>query len=46
VTQCQSLWSSQLSNWVGLVENVQVDYAYWLSQKQAPVLHKSLTDQA
>lgn len=40
VTQYQSLLSSQMSNWVGLVENIHVDYAYWLSQKHSPILGK------
>lgn len=36
--QFQALVSNQWINWVGLVENVHVDYAYWLSQKRAVVL--------
>lgn len=40
--QFQALVSEQLTNWVGLVENIHVDYAYWLSQKREAVLSSSL----
>lgn len=36
--QFQALVSNQWINWVGLVENIHVDYAYWLSQKRSAVL--------
>lgn len=36
--QFQALVSAQMTNWVGLVENIHVDYAYWLAQKREAVL--------
>lgn len=35
MAQWHALIASQMSNWAGLLENIHVDYAYWLSQKQA-----------
>ena len=37
VAQMGALVSSQTASWVGLMENIQVDYAYWISQKQPAV---------
>ena len=37
VAQFGALVSSQTASWVGLLENIQVDYAYWISQKQPGV---------
>ena len=35
VAQFGTLLSNQAASWFGLMENIQVDYAYWISQKQA-----------
>ncbi|MGC4061566.1 MAG: hypothetical protein QM749_12260 [Aquabacterium sp.] len=35
VAQFGTLLSSQAASWFSLMENIQVDYAYWLSQKRA-----------
>lgn len=37
VAQFNALVASQAASWAGLVENIQVDYAYWLTQKHAQV---------
>jgi hypothetical protein len=37
LAQFGALVSSQTASWVGLMENIQVDYAYWISQKQPGV---------
>lgn len=34
VAQFGALLSDQMADWAGLMENIQVDYAYWISQKQ------------
>jgi hypothetical protein len=34
VSQCGNLINKQVTGWTGLLENIQVDYAYWLSQKK------------
>lgn len=33
VAQFGTLLSNQTASWLGLMENIQVDYAYWISQK-------------
>lgn len=45
--QLGSLGTAQLAAWVGMLENVQIGYAWWLSQKQHDLLREqSLTPQA
>lgn len=33
--QFHAVAAAQAASWAGLMENVQVDYAYWIAQKQA-----------
>lgn len=35
VAQFNALVVKQAASWAGLLENIQVDYAYWIAQKQA-----------
>lgn len=37
VAQFNALVANQAASWAGLMENIHVDYAYWLTQKHAQV---------
>jgi hypothetical protein len=43
VVQMGALFATQAANFVGLMESIQVDYGYWIHQKQTP---KEVTEES
>lgn len=41
LNQLASLSTSQLTAWVGMMENIQIGYAWWLNQKQNALLDEA-----
>lgn len=47
MSQLGSLATSQMTAWIGMLENIQIGYSWWLNQKQQALLEESrLTPQA
>lgn len=40
-SQLGSLATSQMTAWIGMLENIQIGYSWWLNQKQQALLEES-----